>query len=246
MINEKLKTILYVILILGIILFLVANFWYVISFSKSKLPSRTFSVQGEGSVLGIPDVAKISLGVITEGGKNVAKLQKENAQKVNEIVSFLKNQGIKEEDIQTSFYNISPRYSEKRCSIEGCSIEEIIGYKVEERLMVKIRDLEVVGKILVGAVERGANVVSGPSFEIEDIALLQKEAREIAIKKAKEKAQNIAKTTGFKLGKLVSISENFISPLPIRATSGREGISIPIEPGSQEIKISVTLTYEIK
>ncbi len=246
MINEKLKTILYTILILGIILFLVANFWYVISFSKSKPPTRTFSIQGEGRVLGVPDVAEISLGVVVEGGKDISELQKENAQKVNEIVSFLRNQGIKEEDIQTSFYNISPRYSKKKSNIEDYSIEEIIGYKVEERLTVKIKDLEATGRVLAGAVDRGANLVSGPSFKIEDIASLQKEAREIAIKKAKEKAQNIAEIAGFGLGKLVSIAEHSVPPLPIRATSSREGISIPIEPGSQEIKVSVTLTYEIK
>lgn len=239
-----------------IFLFIIAVFWYVSAYSRSVVPERSFTVSGEGKVVAVPDIAQISVGVLTEGGKNLTDLQKQNTEKMNLIVSYLKEEGIDQEDIKTEYYNISPRYSSAPCSlilqtypeiIQPCpSLSEIIGYSISQTVSVKVRNLSKAGDILAGAVERGANNVYGPNFTIDDPVVLQNKAREEAIKQAREKAKSIAKAGGFRIGKLVSIQEGFFGPPIIYGLEAKGGAGPSIEPGSQEIVVNVTLTYEIK
>ena len=233
---------------------------YVYSYSsyvKSMKPAsfRSFSVSGEGKVVAVPDVAEFSFSVITEGGKEIAKLQKENTDKTNKIIGFIKGQGVDAKDIKTQNYSISPRYQYFTCSSEGgaCPPPEIVGYTVSQSVQVKVRNFDKIGELLAAATQNGANSVSELSFTIDDPTELQNKAREEAITKAKSKAEAIAKAGGFKLGQLLSINEGSIYPmyeLPMGAGGGKE-LSAPapapvIEPGSQEISITVNLSYEIE
>lgn len=255
--DSKIQNLLGISITAVLLLFAAASFWYVSSFSKSVAPERSFQVRGEGRVVAIPDVAQITFGVVTEGGKDIGKLQQQNTEKANAIISFLKGSGVDEKDIKTQYYNISPRYQYYSCprplgtiEVEPCPPAEIVGYTINQSVSVKIRELEKAGDLLGGVVERGANTVSGPSFTIDDPEALQNEAREEAIVKAREKAEAIAEAGGFRLGKLLSIHEGFVSPVPVFAEakelSGTDGAAPEIEPGSQEVTVTVTLTYEIK
>ena len=116
---------------------------------------------------------------------------------------------------------------------------------------MKIRELSKAGDIVAGMVDNGANTVSGPSFTVDDPTELQNEARREAIAEAKEKAKAIAEAGGFRLGKLISINEgsSFPQPFPYMLEFGGKGGDFggpAIEPGSQEIRVNVTLSYEIK
>ena len=186
----------------GVFLFLVviAVFWYVSAYSRSVVPERSFAVSGEGKVVAVPDVAQLSVGVLTEGGKDLPALQKQNTDKINRIISYLKEQKIDEKDIKTEYYNISPRYSNVFCPpviletypeiIRPCpSSAEIIGYSISQTISVKVRDLSKAGDILSGSVERGANNVSGPNFTIDDLVGLETDASEEGINEAREMAQ---------------------------------------------------------
>jgi len=254
----KIKNYLGLALIGGIVFVILAGFWFVSSTSGSLPPNRTFYVAGEGKVVAVPDVAELTFGVLTEGGNNLAELQKENSEKINKVISFLKENNIEEKDIKTQSYNISPRYQYFSCpaplsvSAKPCPPAEIVGYSINQNILVKVRDLGKVGDVLTGVVKNGANSVSGPNFTIDDPTELQNKAREEAIGKAKQKAQAIAKAAGFRLGKLISISEtSFPQPMPYLKSAafemgGGSEISPSIEPGSQEITANVSLTYEIK
>ncbi len=240
--------------IILLLLFIIAVFWYVSAYSRSVVPERSFTVSGEGKVVAVPDIAQLSIGVLTEGGKNLAELQKQNTEKINRIISYLKEQGIDQKDIKTEYYNISPRYQYFSCpsvplglEFRPCPPSEIIGYSISQSVSVKVRDLDKTGGIISGVVEQGANTVSGPNFTIDDPVALQNEVREEAIKQAREKAKSIAKAGGFRLGKLISIQEGFFSPYPVPfALEGLGSAGPSIEPGFQEIVVNVTLIYEIK
>ncbi len=234
-------------------LFIIAVFWYVSAYSRSVVPERIFTVSGEGKVVAAPDIAQLSIGVLTEGGKNLAELQKQNTEKINRIISYLKEQGIDQKDIKTEYYNISPRYQYFSCppvplgfEFRPCPPSGIIGYSISQSVSVKIRDLDKTGGIISGVVEQGANTVSGPNFTIDDPVALQNKAREEAIKQAREKAKSIAKAGGFRIGKLISIQEGFSGPPIIYGLEAKGGAGPSIEPGSQDILVAVTLIYEIK
>lgn len=233
-------------------LFVVAVFWYVSVYSRSVLSQSSFSVSGEGKVVAVPDIAELSFGILTEGGKNLADLQKQNSERANRVIAFLKEQGIEEKDIKTQFYDISPRYQYFSCpaplSFESrpCPPSEIIGYSINQSILVKIRNLSKAGDIVAGVVDKGANTVSGLSFTVDDRTALENKARSEAISQARQKAKSIAKAGGFRLGKLISVQEGFLFPSPIVFKESRVGGGPSIEPGSQEIVVTVNLIYEIR
>lgn len=209
----------------------------------------TITIDGEGKVNAIPDIAQISLGVTTDNQK-VAEAQKENTSKVNDLMKSLKAAGIDDKDIKTSNYNIYPKYDYTN------GRQNLTGYTVSQSLDVKIRNLDSVGSIIESAGKLGANQVGSLSFTIDDPEVIKQQAREKALLNAKEKAGDLAKVAGVKLGKLVSFTENANSSGPIYYDSyklsaptgmgGAEAAPAPaIAPGSQDVVVNVTVTYEV-
>lgn len=230
-------------IIIGILVVSFSLLWFVYEYSQNKEHSRSFSVIGEGKEIVVPNIAVLRIGVVTKGS-DLKVVQKENSEKINKIIDFLKNQGIDEKDIQTENYLVSPEYNYKE------NPYKIVGYSINQELKVKVRDLVKVGDILQNAVNYGANTVNGPNFEVDDQNIYLEKAREKAILDAKEKAEKIAKTAGFRLGKIVII-EDFSMPPPIYSFKGGAvpemlSTSPQIQPDSQEIKIQVQIIYEIK
>lgn len=231
--------------------------WFMRLYSKSIEPSsfRSFSVTGEGKAVAIPDVAEFTFSVLTEGGKNLGELQKENTQKANRAIGVLKGSGVADKDIKTAQYSVEPRYQYFNCSpglLSGgkpCPPPEIVGYTIRQTVGVKLRDFEKIGTLLTEVVQSGANSVSQLSFNLDDLTAVQNQARSEAIQKAKEKAKAIAKAGGFRLGRLLSIEEGGGAPIFYKSFGGETlGLGVPapsIEPGSQEVTVTVTLRYEI-
>lgn len=258
--TDKLKNYL---VITGMVALLAASYSavsYVNFYGKSIQPTsfRSFAVSGEGKSVSIPDVAEFTFSVITQGGKEVADLQKQNTEKVNKAIDYVKSQKVDSKDIKTIGYSLEPQYQYFNCfggDGRPCPPPTIVGYSVVQTVSVKVRDFNKVGDILAGVVINGVNSVSSLSFTMDDPTAPQNKAREEAIRKAKEKAQDIAKAGGFKLGRLISIEEGAGYAVPVaRFESFDKGgmggdVALPaptIEPGSQETIINVVLRYEIE
>jgi uncharacterized protein YggE len=207
-------------------------------------------------MVAVPDVAQFSFGVKTEGGLNIGNLQAENTKKVNEAINFVKSNGVDNKDIKTTNYSLDPRYQYYSCPESGgaCPPPEIVGYTVSQNVLVKIRDFKKIGNILAGVVKNGANEVSSLSFTIDDPTVIQDQARNEAIAKAKTRALSVAKAGGFKLGRLLSIEEGYAQPYYDYYESSVKGLgggaaTVPaptIEAGSQEVTVTMTLRYEIE
>jgi hypothetical protein len=138
-------------------------------------------------------------------------------------------------------------------SVRTCPPASIVGYTVTQSVDVKMRDFKKVSDIMGGVVTNGANQVGSLSFTTDDPTAVQDQARADAIAKAKVKAESMAKAGGFKLGRLLNISENGYNPYPVYNESlGLSAKAAPaaptptIEPGSQETTIDVTMQYEIR
>lgn len=243
---------------------------YVGTYSRSIEPGayRSFSVSGEGKVVAVPDVASFTFSLITQGGKDLGKLQRENTERVNRAIGFVKSEGVDAKDVKSENYSVEPRYQYFNCnpviSREGgsesarpCPPPEIVGYTITKTVSVKVRekDFSKIGGLLSGVVSAGANSVSQLSFSVDDSTRLESEAREEAIAKAKEKATMTAKAGGFSVGRLISIQEGGgYYPQPMyRALEAKVSLgggdmapTPAIEPGSQDVRVNVTLVYEIE
>src|SRR3989338_5967129 len=141
---------------------------YVYQYGRSidqTYPNRIFMVDGEAKMETATDIAAFTASVVTEGGKNVAEIQKQNVDKMNVINAFLQEKGVEKKDLQTSQYSLTPRYTYFPCDGRSiCPPAVISGYTLNQTLAVKVRNLETIGDILLGIVEKGANNVSGVSF----------------------------------------------------------------------------------
>jgi len=238
--------------------------------SNTATNTNTVSFSGEGKVFAKPDIAAISFSIVTEA-KTSKAAQDDNSKKSEKVVNFIKSQGIDEKDIKTTGYNVYPQYSYPRpvplpMGIEGSapsapssypqyydSNPKITGYQVNQSFEVKVRDLDKVSAILDGLVAQGANQVNNLGFQIDDIEKVKNEARELAIKDAKEKANVLKKQIGIRLGKIVNFSEGGYYPGPymMEAKATDSGVggggSAPAVPvGENEITVNVTITYQIK
>lgn len=238
----------------AIFLFAVSAAAYTYQYGRSidkTYPIKTFSVDGVGDIDTTPDVAEFSVGVVTDGGKNVAEVQGMNTEKMNSTIAFLKEQGVDKKDMKTSQYNLAPRY-DYSCREGACPPPAIIGYTLSQTLDVKVRDMTKLGDLLSGVVQNGANNVSDVRFVVDDDDAAKSDARAEAIGKAQKKAKSVAKAGGFRLGKLISLDEsNALSQYGGYGMGGAEMSNIKtvvpptIEPGTQSTKVQVTLTYEI-
>ena len=206
---------------------------------------NTIAVSGEGKIVATPDIGQVSLSVISDSA-TVATAQKDNADKMNKITQAMKDAGVKEADLKTTSYNISPRYQ------YSAGRSDIIGYEAIQTLDVKIRDLTKVGDILSQAAGAGANQVGSLTFTFDNPAKLQSDARQKAIDSAKQKANDLAKNLGVALGKVVSFSEGYVGqPIPMMYASdalgkgGGGGVAPQIQSGQNDVVVDVNIVYEI-
>jgi len=211
-----------------------------------------FSVVGSGTVYAKADIANISVGLKTGAQKTAAEATTDSTTKMNSIIAAVKKLGIEDKDIQTSDYSLNPVYN--YTNDKG---QELVGYEVVQTLNLKIRDLSKIGDVISQTTAQGANQVGNISFTIDDEFALKNQARELAITQAKEKAVLIAKQSGMKLGTVKSVMENSdptISPVAYSnakmdlsfAGAGVAVASPSIQSGQNEIKVDVTLVYEVK
>lgn len=220
----------------------------------SVSPPRTITVSAEGKAVVAPDIAQISFSVLTEG-KDPAVIQAENTGKMNTAIDFVKGQGIDSKDIKTANYNLYPRYEFGPPTSHFPREQKIIGYTLTQTVFVKVRDLNKVGTILAGLPEKGINQIESTSFSVEDPDKYLNEVRAEAFAKALEKAKTMAKQNDVRIRRVVNFSEGFGGPVPyfLKAESafGRGGDAAPaptptIEPGSEEVTVNVSVTYEIR
>ncbi|MEK7550047.1 MAG: SIMPL domain-containing protein [Patescibacteria group bacterium] len=227
---------------------------------NQQFPNKTFSVDGESKLDAPNNIATFTASVVTEGDKDVTSIQTQNTEKMNAIIAYLKEQGVEKKDLQTQDYNLTPRYEYSNCTAgtSVCPPPAIVGYTLSQALVIKVRNLDTVGTLLSGLVEKGANTVSNVSFtsDTDENSDVRSEARKEAVEKARAKAESIAKAGGFRVGRVVSLYEDQ-TPVDqgdmmygrgggvMEATKSAAPVPPTIEPGSENGKVRVTITYEI-
>lgn len=226
--------------------------WFIYLRSQNLTSQNTLVVSGEGKVYVKPNLAIIEATVVTQN-KDFRTVQLENDQKMQKLVNFVKESGIDEKDIKTIQYNLQPQYDYSWCRLSEYPVycpPKLVDYILTQSIQIKIRDLSKVGDIIGNLTTFGANQISNVTFTVENIDEYQAEARQEAIIKAQNKALSIAKAAGVKLGKIISINENNNNYIPLRTMTKDESTgaapSAPIEMGTNEINVFVSLTYELK
>lgn len=230
-------------------LFIYSKWGPAIPFSVlSQARGEPMVVTGEGKATAVPDIAKVSAG-IQDSGQNLAQVQDSVNKKSQALVSALKKLGIEDKDIRTTSYNIFPQ------SDFNANPPVINGYQVSINYEITVRKVDSINNVLTTVTGAGANLVGGVNFDLSDEAEAKAldTARQDAVVKAKQSAESLAKASGVTLGKIINISEGQNNvPRPLTATAvglggAEKSVAQPnVQPGTTEIDLTVSLSYEIR
>ena len=203
-------------------------------------------VVATGEVSRVPDIARISAGVVTTASTASGALQ-QNAQQMEAVRAALRRAGIADRDIQTSSINLHPDY---RHDPQG-SNPQIVGYRASNELSIRFRDIRNAGRILDALVAQGANQINGPMLEIDRPEAALDEARLAAVANARARAELYARALGKRVGRILSISEaggNYPPPMVMmrQARGGAVSEASSIDPGEQSVAVSLSVSFELE
>ncbi len=215
---------------------------------NSRNDQNFFSVDGKTTIEAIPDQAVVNLGVDVTA-KTVADAQNQANTIVSNLQTQLSSLGIDKKDIQTKNYSLYPNYDWNNDS------RSILSYTVNSTLQITCKDFTVLNQIIDQATAVGINQVNGIDFTLSDAkqAELKKEARQQAIAKAKENAQELAGLTGIKLGNLTNVYEyepdnqaatGIMYAKNLALDGAEERVDTSVEAGTASYNYQVTLTYQ--
>lgn len=209
------------------------------------------TISGEGSVQAPPDLALIMVGVVSEDERASAALS-QNTQSMTRVLDALKAEGIEPRDLQTSGFSVQPVMSQPPRNYDH-SVPfrpQILGYRVNNTLTVRIRDLDRVGALLDKTVALGANSVSGPNFTVENPQPLQDDARRVAMADALRKGALYAEAASVTLGPVIRIEEGFAAPphrMEMRAAMPvASDAAVPIESGELTFRAQVSVSWRLR
>lgn len=172
-------------------------FSFLLMGAQETRPLPQISVNGEGKIQVVPDQATILVSVDTKGS-SAKEVKRENDVKVESVLKLIKKIGLPAEDFRTNRVVLQPNYdwqSKKRFFNANQSVE------------IVLKDLSKYAELMEGVVDAGANRIDGVTFQSSKMALYQTEARKLAMKDAKGKADDFVSVLGQKVGKAILISD---------------------------------------
>lgn len=210
---------------------------------------RLVTVQGQGKVHAIPDIAQITAEVRQEGAV-LETVAAEVRRQIGKVMDAFKAQGIADKDLQTAVYNVQPKYeSDRRGNARP------VGFIVVHRVDAKVRDISKVGKILSALVTAGATGIEGPDFDFDNPQVLERKALAAAVEDARAKADVLAKSAGASVGEVWTLNaQNSPSwpgrPRPFMRVARMATMAMPenepVAAGEQDFTSIVEVTFLLK
>ena len=216
-------------------------------------------VVGEGSIKVKPDIAVVNLGIQSER-RTASRARKEASENMQQLMDAIKAVEVEDKDIQTSYFNISPRYDwieEKDENGRKISRQVLVGYTVSNNVNVTIRNLDNVSKVIDSAAEASGDTIriNNVYFRVENTEEHEAELRELAYMDALVKAKHFSSMAAVELGEVIMISEVNMSVAPVmsrnRMALGQTmefagDYSTPISPGETDLNSRISVFFQIK
>ncbi|MFV8373324.1 SIMPL domain-containing protein [Flavobacterium sp. LB2P74] len=156
------------------------------------------NVSGEGKVKVIPDQATIAVTVETKGN-NAKDVKKQNDEKIEAVLKFIKKMNLAPVDYKTQRVSLNPQYDYEK---------KKHSYNATQTIEILLRDLSNYDELMEGLVDQGINRIDAVTFQSSKLAQYQSEARKLAMKDAKLKAEDYVSLLGQKVGRAMTISDN--------------------------------------
>jgi uncharacterized protein YggE len=167
------------------------------------------TVSGEGKVKVIPDQATISATVETKGN-NAKEVKQKNDEQIDAVLKLIKKMNLAPADYRTQRVALNPQYDYEKKKTT---------YNATQTIEIIVRDLNKYDELMEGLVNQGINRIDNVVFQSSKLAQYESDARKLAMKEAKHKAEDYVSVLGQKIGRAMTISDNTQSytPQPVYA-----------------------------
>jgi uncharacterized protein YggE len=168
------------------------------SFAQEEKQVPMINVSGEGKIKVAPDQVLVSISIETKGTK-AEDVKRENDKKMDGILKFIKKSNVATEDFQTQRISLNPNYDYEK---------KKYSYIATQSVQILLKDLSKYDALMEGLVNEGINRIDSVEFKSSKMTQLQSDARKLAMKDAKIKAEDYVSVIGQKVGKARLISDN--------------------------------------
>jgi len=218
------------------------------STARSVFDGPTLTVTGTGRIPATPDVLRLSVGVTVSRPTVKDAVNGANAA-AGRVIKALKDNGVADKDLQTNYVNVMDQWD---------NTGHRSGFNATNTLTARLRDIPKAGAVMAAVVDAGGDDVrlQGLSFDLEDNKGPMAEARQAAMDDARGKAEDLARLSGRKLGRVLAVDDNSRSMAPsMPYTTGYAGSAgmaadsaaspVPVQPGQLDTLFRVTVVYEL-
>lgn len=169
-----------------------------LSYGQEVKQVAQINVSGEGKVKVTPDQVTIAVTVETKGN-NAKDVKKQNDEKIEAALKFIKKMNLAPADYKTQRVLLNPQYDYEK---------KKHSYNATQTIEILLRDLSKYDELLEGLVDEGINRIDAVTFQSSKLSQYQSEARKLAMKEAKLKAEDYVAVLGQKVGRAMTISDN--------------------------------------
>jgi uncharacterized protein YggE len=210
--------------------------------SAAGQAERTVTVAGTGVVPVRPDVVRLDLAVEAVGETPAAALGAAS-EAMGKVRRALTAGGVREADLRTAGVWAQPHYE----TVDGRPVRR--GFSAGQTLAATLRDLSTAGATMSAAVEAGGDAarINGARLEVDDVRPPRAAARAAAFADARTAAAAYATAAGRRLGPVVRIVESGGEAPPPEhlQTATKAADAVPIQPGTTEVRVTVTAVFTL-
>jgi uncharacterized protein YggE len=162
------------------------------------------SVVGSGTVSVKPDMLQMSIS-ISKTAQTTKSAQEEIGKMVRQALDVLKNSGVEDKDITTASLTFNSEYNYRP------DRRVLIGQRAEQTITFSIHDIQADGEKASQIIDRLVQIngieLNQMGFSVKNNTEHFAKSRELAFRKAEEKAKQYAELSGLKVARVLSISE---------------------------------------
>ncbi|MCL1065733.1 oxidative stress defense protein [Shewanella olleyana] len=236
--NPLKKTILNTLIASGLLIGFAANSAVAANYDFPHLETV-----GTSQVNIAPDMAEISVQVsLSKDNAKEAKTAVDEA--VSKFIKRLNQAGVNKQDIQSANLHIQPQYH-----YPSNQPKELTGYSASRQITVSVKDLAKLNDILDSALEEGINRVQNIALKSSDETKAVEQARQAAIKDAKQKAQSLAQ--GFErelagVWEIRYLTQHPVQPVMMRMNAMQSDMAESYQYGEVSVQERVEVVYRLK
>jgi len=202
-------------------------------FSNSTL----ITITGEGKVSAQPEIVKFTVGLINSSDSAINALNENNRLK-NDTINVIKNiGGVWEKDIVVSYPRVIP---------PTAGVSNV--YQAVNTIDITLNDIKKFDDLVNVLYTSGVRSISNIVFTTQNSEILEKEVVAQAIENAKARVKEVAKSTGKRVGRMVTIQTTEVGAAGALTgkTQSQESGQFMTSPSQIEIVRQASIVFELK